>query len=126
MWSHDGRILSCLFDCWIYLNGGRPSSVFLVTTLALLVVDVVGNFVVVVDVVVRENVDPIFLCGIFDGVLPSSLTSDNVEPCLEVGLDVGRDVPGVKLDRTGIDVFVVIVVVNVLEGVRRPYDAESE
>lgn len=117
---------SCLFDCWIYLNGGRPSSVFLVTTLALLVVDVVGNFVVVVDVVVRENVDPIFLCGIFDGVLPSSLTSDNVEPCLEVGLDVGRDVPGVKLDRTGIDVFVVIVVVNVLEGVRRPYDAESE
>jgi len=108
------------------LNGGRPSSVFLVTTLALLVVDVVGNFVVVVDVVVRENVDPIFLCGIFDGVLPSSLTSDNVEPCLEVGLDVGLDVPGVKLDRTGIDVFVVIVVVNVLDGVRRPYDAESE
>lgn len=72
-----------------------------------------------------ENVDPIFLVGILVGV-PSSLTSDKVEPCLEVGLDV----PGVILDRTGIEVLVVVVVdvrvVNVLEGVRRPIDAESD
>lgn len=84
-----------------------------------------GTFVVV-DVVVLENVDPIFLVGILVGVLPSSLTRDNVEPCLEAGLDEGLDVLGVKLDLIGIDVFVVIVVVNVLEGVRRPYDAESD
>lgn len=64
-----------------------------------------------------ENVDPILLVGILDGV-PSSLTSDSVEPALEAG----REVLGVKLDLSGIDVFVV----NVLEGVRRPYDAESD
>lgn len=66
---------------------------------------------------VVENVDPALLVGILDGV-PSSLTSDSVEPAL----DAGRDVLGVKLDLSGIDVFVV----NVLEGVRRPYDAESD
>lgn len=73
-----------------------------------------------------ENVVPtILLVGILVGV-PSSLTSDKVEPCLEAGLDV----PGVKLERTGIEVLVVVVVdvlvVNVLEGVRRPIEAESD
>lgn len=63
------------------------------------------------------NDDPAFLVGILDGV-PSSLASDKVDPWREVGLDVF----GVKLDRTGIDVLVV----SVLEGVRRPIEAESE
>lgn len=89
-------------------------------------IDAVGGLLEVVVVVVLVNVDPIFLVGILVGVAPSSLTRDKVEPCLEVGLDVGLDVFGVKLDLIGIDVLVVIVVVRVLEGVRRPYDAESE
>lgn len=99
---------------------------YFVSNLVLFVEDAVGSLFVVVDVVVLEKVDPIFLVGILVGVLPSSLTSDIVEPCLEAGLDEGLDVLGVKLVRIGIDVFVVIVVVRVLEGVRRPYDAESE
>lgn len=66
---------------------------------------------VVVDLLEDVNVDPARLVGILDGV-PSSLTSDKVEPWRDAGLDV----LGVKLDLTGIDVFVV----NVLEGVRRP------
>ena len=98
---------------------------YFISNLVLLVEHAVGNFVVV-DVDVLEKVDPIFLVGILVGVLPSSLTRDKVEPCLEAGLDVGLDELGVKLDRIGIDVFVVIVVVNVFEGVRRPYEAESE
>lgn len=68
-----------------------------------------------------ENVDPYLLVGILDGV-PSSLISDRVEPALDTGLDAGLDELGVKLDLSGIDVFVV----SVLEGVRRPYDAESD
>lgn len=99
---------------------------YLVSNLDLLVDDAVGALSVVVVVVVLVNVDPIFLVGILVGVLPSSLTRDNVEPCLEAGFDVGLDVLGVRLDRIGIDVLVVIEVVSVLEGVRRPYDAESE
>lgn len=92
----------------------------------MLAVDAIGGLLVDVVVVVLEKEDPIFLVGILVGVLPSSLTRDKVEPCLEAGLDEGLDVLGVKLDLIGIDVFVVTVVVSVLEGVRRPYDAESE
>lgn len=53
------------------------------------------------------------------GVASSLLASDNDEPWR----DVGRDVLGVKLDRTGIDVFVVN---NVRDGVRRPMLTESD
>lgn len=69
------------------------------------------------------GVVPIFLVGILVGVDSSLLASDSDEPCLEWGLLVGRDaLDGVKLDRTGIDVFVN----NVLDGVRRPALTESE
>jgi hypothetical protein len=68
-----------------------------------------------------ENVDPALLVGILVGV-PSSLTSESVEPCRDAGLLV----PGVMLDLTGIDVLLVKVVVRVLDGVRRPKDAESD
>lgn len=70
-----------------------------------------GLLVEALDLVDEVSVDPARLVGILVGV-PSSLTRDRVEPCRDVGLDV----LGVKLDRIGIEVFVV----NVLEGVRRP------
>jgi len=119
-WSHDGKYFLKLHWLFIrfYLNGGRPSSVFLVTILVVVVVFVTDDSLLDegVDLGV-DNVDPTRLVGILVGV-PSSLTSDKVEPAR----DVGRDPLGVTLDRTGIDVFVV----SVLEGVRRPKDAESE
>lgn len=65
--------------------------------------------------------DPALLVGILEGV-PSSLISDKVDPCRDAGLEW----PGVKLDLTGIDVLVVNVVVKVLDGVRRPNEAESD
>lgn len=61
------------------------------------------------------NVEPGFLVGILEGV-PSSLTSERVEPCREAGLEV----LGVRLDRTGIEVLVVNVLEGVRDGVRRP------
>lgn len=72
----------------------------------------------VLDVGVREpeRVEPARLVGILEGV-PSSLMRDRADPWRETG----REVPGVRLDLIGIDVFVVVVVVvKVLEGVRRP------
>ena len=45
-----------------------------------------------------------------------------MDPCREAGLLVH----GVKLVLIGIDVLVVMVVVIVLDGVRRPKEAESE
>ena len=66
--------------------------------------------------------DEVFL-GILDGV-PSSLASDSVEPWRECGLLVGRDVLGVRLLLTGIDVL--DGVNKVLDGVRRPRLTESD
>lgn len=73
------------------------------------------------------KVDPALLVGILEGV-PSSLTRERVEPCREPCRDAGLEVPGVRLDLIGIDVFVVKVVVKVvdLDGVRRPNEAESD
>lgn len=77
-----------------------------------------GGLLVDVGVLGGPKVVPtIFLVGILVGV-PSSLASDNVEPCLDAGLLAGRDVLGVKLDLIGIDVFVVNV--DDFDGVRRP------
>lgn len=61
------------------------------------------------------NVEPSFLVGILEGV-PSSLTSESVEPCR----DAGFEVLGVRLDRTGIEVLVDNVLEGVRDGVRRP------
>jgi hypothetical protein len=68
-------------------------------------------------------VAPTLLVGMRVGVASSLLASDNDEPWRDAGLLVGREVLGVKLDRTGIDV---LVVSSVLEGVRRPKLAESD
>lgn len=92
----------------------------LVSNLVLLADDVDVTVVLVADVLGVEKVDPILLVGILVGV-PSSLIRDKVDPCRDAGLEV----LGVKLDLTGIEVRLVNVV-NVLEGVRRPNDAESE
>lgn len=91
----------------------------LVVSLVLLADDIGG--LPDVGVLGVANVDPGFLVGILVGV-PSSLTSDKVEPCREVGLEV----LGVKLDLTGIEVFVVVVLEGVRDGVRRPKEAESD
>lgn len=64
-----------------------------------------------------EKVEPARLVGILVGV-PSSLTRERVDPCREAG----RDVLGVRLDRMGIEVLVV----SVLVGVGRPKEVESE
>jgi hypothetical protein len=94
---------------------------YLVTSLLLLAdVDIGGRLVDGVDLGV-ENVEPARLVGILVGV-PSSLTRDMVDPCRDTGRDAGRDVLGVRLDRIGIEVFVVN---SVLEGVRRS-KVESE
>lgn len=86
----------------------------------MVVVHDIGGFVVDVGVL---GVVPIFLVGILVGVDSSLLANDNDEPWRDAGLLVGRDdVDGVRLDLTGIDVFVV----NVLDGVRRPALTESE
>lgn len=90
---------------------------YFVTILDLLDVVDIGGLLLPGVLLGVENADPALLVGILDGV-PSSLISDNVEPARDAGLDV----LGVKLDLCGIDDFVV----NVLEGVRRPYDAESD
>jgi hypothetical protein len=68
-------------------------------------------------------VAPTRLVGILVGVASSLLASDNDEPWRDAGLLVGRDVLGVRLDRTGIEV---LVVSSVLEGVRRPMLTESD
>lgn len=101
----------------------NPKFIYLVTILVVVVVFVTVDPIGIlldegVDLGV-DNVDPARLVGILVGV-PSSLTSDKVEPAR----DVGREPLGVTLDRTGIDVFIDVVIV--LEGVRRPKDAESE
>jgi hypothetical protein len=58
------------------------------------------------------------------GVDSSLLAKDIDDPWRETGLLVGReDVDGVRLDLTGIDVFVYS---GVLDGVRRPALTESE
>ena len=70
---------------------------------ALLSVDEI--FVLVFIVLVVDEVDASLLVGILDGV-PSSLTKDIVDPCLD-GVPcrlTGRDPPGVMLERIGIDV----------------------
>lgn len=94
---------------------------YLVASFVLLEADESGGRLEVGVVLGVENVDPALLVGMRVGV-PSSLTSDRVEPCRDAGLLV----PGVMLDLTGIDVLVVNVVVRVLEGVRRPKEAESD
>lgn len=92
----------------------KISSSYFVTVLVL--IPEVGIGVLGVGVRGHEKVEPARLVGILEGV-PSSLIRDKVDPWRETG----REVPGVRLDLIGIDVFVVVVVVvRVLEGVRRP------
>lgn len=99
------------------MSWNNKSNSYLVTSLVFVADDESGGLLDDgVDLGV-ENVDPALLVGILVGV-PSSLTRDKVEPWR----DAGRDVLGVRLDRIGIEVFVV----SVLEGVRRPKEAESE
>lgn len=70
-----------------------------------------------------DEVDPAFLVGILVGVCSSVLAKDIDEPWRDAGLLVGLDVPGVKLDRIGIDVRGVS---KVLDGVRLPRLTESD
>ena len=88
----------------------------------VLLADETGGLVVDVGVF---GVVPIFLVGIRVGVDSSLLAKDMEDPWRDAGLLVGREVPdGVRLDRTGIDVFVDNN--GVLDGVRRPALTESE
>lgn len=61
--------------------------------------------------------------GILVGVASSVLAKDTDDPWRDAGLLVGLDVPGVKLDRIGIDV---LGVSKVLDGVRLPKLTESD